>query len=148
MLITGHAKEKKEIIDKMSFNNLILQPVSLKNEKWALVYDSDDYDDANLLFELFLMASEKFGLLVEPPQWIELPKRSSASNFEQYINEDIDPKTHRAVLVLLPKFHYYAQVKRCLDRKGIISQIVLKNNVRKGAKSNNFGLSLASELLK
>jgi hypothetical protein len=41
--------------------------VSLKSEKWALIYDADDYDDANLLFELFMMASERFGLLVEDP---------------------------------------------------------------------------------
>jgi hypothetical protein len=54
-------------VDKNSFNNPILKPVSLKSEKWALIYDADDYDDANLLFELFMMASERFGLLVEDP---------------------------------------------------------------------------------
>lgn len=125
-----------------------MKPVSLKNEKWALIYDADDYDDANLLFELFMMASERFGLLVEAPQWIELPSRSHAHVFEQYIIEEINPKVHKAALVLLPRFTYYPQVKRSLDRKGIISQIVLKHNVKKGARNNTFGLSLASELLK
>lgn len=54
----------------------------------------------------------------------------------------------KAVVVLLPKFHYYAQAKRALDKKGVISQLVLKNNLRKGMNNSNFGLSLASELLK
>ena len=98
-----------------------MQPVTLKNEKWAIVYDEEDYEDANLLFELLMLASERFGILVEPPQWIEVPARSPPHIIEQYINEDVSPKLHKAVLVLLPRFTYYAQVKRSLDRKGIIS---------------------------
>ena len=53
--------------------------------QWVLVYDQDDYDDANILFELFTIASERFGLLVEDPQWLELPSRAPASLFEKYL---------------------------------------------------------------
>jgi hypothetical protein len=80
----------------------------LKNERWALVYDKDDFDDANLLYELFMVASERFGVLVEEPCWIEIPSRSYASVFEQFINDDVNIKIHKAVVVLLPRFTYYA----------------------------------------
>jgi hypothetical protein len=46
---------------------LILQPIPLKSAKWCLVYDQDDYDDANLLLELLMDASSRCGLVVEDP---------------------------------------------------------------------------------
>lgn len=107
----------------------------------------NDYDEANTILELFTIASERFGLLVGEPIWIELPGKASPQTFEKYINENVDQNL-KAVVVLLPKFHYYAPAKRALDKKGVISQLVLKNNLRKGMNNNNFGLSLASELLK
>ena len=72
-----------------------------------------------------MSASQRCGLNVEYPQWIEVPSKSTATTYEKYINADITAKTHRAVVVLLPRFTYYAQVKRSLDRKGVISQVVL-----------------------
>ena len=41
--------------------------MALKSEKWAILYEADDYNEANLLLELFTIASERFGLLVEEP---------------------------------------------------------------------------------
>ena len=75
LLITA-SNQKIEIIDKSSFNHHILCPVSLKSQTWAIVYDHDDYDEANALFEFFTIASERYGLLVEDPEWIEVPSRS------------------------------------------------------------------------
>jgi hypothetical protein len=57
-----------------------------------------------MLFELFMVASERYGVLIEEPTWIELPSRSQAHVFEQYINDDVNNKIHKAVVVLLPKF--------------------------------------------
>lgn len=57
----------------------------LKSGRWALVYDQDDYDDANLLFELLMTSSERLGLQVEDPQWIEVPSKSTATTYEKYI---------------------------------------------------------------
>jgi hypothetical protein len=55
-----------------------------------------------------MVASERFGVLVEEPNWIEVPSRSYASTFEQFINDDVNVKVHKAVVVLLPRFTYYA----------------------------------------
>jgi hypothetical protein len=35
-----------------------------------------------MLFELFMVASERYGVLIEEPTWIELPSRSQAHVFE------------------------------------------------------------------
>ena len=50
----------------------------------------------------------RFGLLVEDPQWIEVPSKSTATTYEKYIKEDIDSSVIKAVVVLLPRFNYYA----------------------------------------
>ena len=42
-----------------------------------MVYDVNDYDEANTTFEFFLQASERCNLFVEEPKWIELPQRSN-----------------------------------------------------------------------
>ena len=40
MIITGDAKRpNRTITDANSFQNQILQPVSLNNQKWVLIYD-------------------------------------------------------------------------------------------------------------
>lgn len=68
-----------------------------------------------------MSASERFELLVEDPQWIEIPSKSQANVFEKHIVEHINSKQYKAVVVILPRFNMYAQVKRCLDKKGVIS---------------------------
>ena len=61
-----------------------------------------------------------------------MPPRSTPAVFEKNIQAKVNVDKHKVVVVLLPRFTYYAPVKRCLDKLGIISQIVLKSNVRKG----------------
>ena len=72
-----------------------------------LIYDSDDYDYANLLFENLHIASEKLGTSVEDPYWLELRPRASPKEYEQAIKQQIDRKTTACVVVILPQFKMY-----------------------------------------
>lgn len=51
------------------------------------MYDVQDYDEANMILDNFTIASERYGLFVGDPVWIECPQKSNASVFEKYINE-------------------------------------------------------------
>ena len=42
----------------------LTQPVTLKQETWALVYSNRDYDNANALVDNFKKASGVFGIKV------------------------------------------------------------------------------------
>jgi len=111
----------RDIKDKSSFSNNILQPVSLKANQWIILYDGEDYNYANLMYEYLVKVSKKLGTSVEEPAWIELPYRSRPQDFEAEVKASVDARYYQAVVVLLPKFNYYSQVKRALDKKGIIS---------------------------
>ena len=73
-----------------------------------------------MIHEFFVEAGDRLGVLVGEPYWVELPERSSPQTFEKYINSDINENI-KAVVVCLPRFNYYAHIKRALDRKGVIS---------------------------
>ena len=109
------------------------------NQEWALIYDSEDYKYANLLFENLHVASEKLGTSVEEPYWIELRPRAQPRDYEQAISKQINRNSSCCVVVLLPQFKMYQQVKRALDKTGVISQIVLKTNLRKAEFKESFG---------
>jgi len=77
MLVIGDSKRPTRVItDANSFQNQILQPISLTSNGWVLLYDADDFKYANLLFENLHVASEKLGTSVEEPFWIELRSRA------------------------------------------------------------------------
>lgn len=100
---------KKEIVDKWSFTAQLLSPVALKQEQWAIVYESSDYDEANLLLELFMIASEKLGVLIEMPLWIEIgfsgkkDFKSIIQEYENAINYETKTNNLKAIIVCLPK---------------------------------------------
>ena len=53
------------------------QPIELKREAWALVYGQRDFDSANILVEMMQKASGAFGIRVEDPQWVEIPRNDN-----------------------------------------------------------------------
>ena len=74
-LIHGQLKKGEtctDIVNKFSFYTPILEPVKLLYENWALIYDAQDYAEANHLLDTLKAASAKFGTVVEEPYWIEV----------------------------------------------------------------------------
>jgi hypothetical protein len=67
------------------------------------------------------MASERLGMAVLEPYWIEVPSRSYPKTYESAIYSQIKPQLISVVVVLLPQFKFYSQVKRALDRVGVVS---------------------------
>ena len=103
MLVVGDSKRPtRTITDASSFQNQILQPVSLTNSGWVLIYDADDFKYANLLFENLHVASEKLGTSVEEPYWIELRARASPKDYENAIYNQVSASNSSCVVVLLP----------------------------------------------
>jgi hypothetical protein len=115
-------QEGREIVDKNSFYTPILQPIELKHEKWVLIYDSMDYDEANHLLDTLKAASIRFGCVVEDPYWIEVARKAPSKEWENETKAHIEgPEQFTGVVCLLPRSTYYAHVKRTLDRTGVVS---------------------------
>jgi hypothetical protein len=72
-ILNSETNKATEILDKSSYSMPYLEPMTLKKQKWAIIYDADDYDDANMLFECFILAGNKYGVQVEEPIWLEIP---------------------------------------------------------------------------
>ena len=50
MIMTGQFQnEFSPITNKASYTQRLLEPVDLQENRWALAYDVNDYDNANLL---------------------------------------------------------------------------------------------------
>jgi hypothetical protein len=54
---------------------------NLLHERWMLVYEAADYNNANNVFNTFKAASKTLGIKVEDPTWIELGSFKDSSGF-------------------------------------------------------------------
>ena len=96
--------------------------MNLLKDKWALIYDANDFDEAEHLFATLKAAGAKAGCVVEEPHWIEVARRSQSKEWENEIKAQIEgPKQFVGAVVLLPRTTYYAHVKRTLDKTGMVS---------------------------
>jgi hypothetical protein len=53
----------------------------LKKSTWAVIYSKFFTDEANAIFEKFAFASEKLGIKVEEPIWIEVKAKATEADY-------------------------------------------------------------------
>ena len=50
---------------------------------WLCFYEKSNYNDVENLYNTMKIASKKFGLNIEEPEWIEMPNKASAKNWKE-----------------------------------------------------------------
>ena len=117
----------------------IIFPVLQKKDmtKWILLYEQNNYCDADNIYNNLNKASKAFGLKIAEPEWVEMNKNSSAKDWTSTA-DDYFGKNKKdfefAIFLLGRNDKIYAELKRhSLCRNGYVSQVVkAKTILRKG----------------
>jgi len=106
--------------DMLAKGAKIMTPINFN--KWILIYDTANYENADTLYKKMLIASKVLGLNIKEPKWIEL-EYIDGKLIEGALN---GLKDYQFILVLITENRrQYKFVKKLLDtKKGIISQCV------------------------
>ena len=120
-----------------------IEPAQLLKGKWAIVYGTREYDQANALFENLQKASGAYGVRVEEPQWVEVKDSRNAEGYNTAIRSDINPKECLIVCVVVFNPDFKKGVKSFLDKGGVVSQFITAKKL--GGK---LSLGVFSNLLK
>lgn len=140
------ANGKMTPCDSQNMKNLPIQRPSeaLGHERWAIVYEKRNFNQANGLFDAFQQSSVKLGIRVEEPSWIEIDRADDAYTCEKSLKELIAAKkTPSIVLVMLSRDSYYKIFKSLCYKLGLVTQCILSKNFFKGVN-----LSVASNVLR
>jgi len=117
---------------------------ALLRERWAIVYEQKHFSQANNLFQTLQQASQKIGIRVEEPSWIELDKIADVASFKQNLKALIESKKRPCVvLVMLSMERFYKSYKSACYSMNVISQCVQYKNFGKG-----MNMSVASNVLR
>ena len=107
---------------------------------WLCFYEKSNYNDVENLYNTMKIASKKFGLNIEEPEWIEIPNKASAKIWKETARDFIckGKKEYSFALFLLGKNDYlYPELKKhSLCTNGYVSQVVKAKSIqKKGAMS-------------
>lgn len=109
------------------------------------MYGNREYNNANDLFASLQKAATAFGVVVEEPQWVEIPNTSSPKDYINAIKSDINPKTCKLVCVILYNPEFKKNVKAFLDQGGVPSQFI---TTKKLGGPKGIPMGVTSNLLK
>eukprot|EP00355_Strombidium_rassoulzadegani_P002716 CAMPEP_0168613156 /NCGR_PEP_ID=MMETSP0449_2-20121227/3304_1 /TAXON_ID=1082188 /ORGANISM="Strombidium rassoulzadegani, Strain ras09" /LENGTH=233 /DNA_ID=CAMNT_0008653777 /DNA_START=131 /DNA_END=832 /DNA_ORIENTATION=- len=122
------------------------QPLNCEHEKWAMVYHTRDYDLANQVISQFQRASKALGMRFNgDPFFLEIPEDNdcrnegvqntrNGNNYVHFINRDFGGGAGagtKIVFVIIQRDTDYSNVKKCLDRLGLVSQIMVQKNIQR-----------------
>ena len=122
------------------------QPLTVDHENWAMVYHNRDYELANQVISQFSKASRALGMKFNgDPFFTEIPDDNQARsdgvqntrnglNYVHYINRDFggaEGGRIKIVFVIIQRDTDYANVKKCLDNLGLVSQIMVEKNIKR-----------------
>ena len=116
------------------------QPLKLLANQWVIVYTGRDYDSANSLLENMKRAAGGFGILVQDPQWIEVPAeggRVGPKDFIKAIKSDVNPTNCKIVIVIIADPTIKKDIKSFLDKGGVPSQFITASVLQR-ARMNVF----------
>ena len=69
--------------------------------RWAIVYGQNDSDYANGLLSGFRSQAGAIGIVVQEPQWVEVPSgRPGFDDFKQVIMSDINPAECAIIIIV------------------------------------------------
>ena len=100
------------------------EPTQLLTEKWCLIYSEQDYDQANICFEMMQDASATFGVKVQEPFWVEVKdSKGSVRDGLGYIEhlQGFPFKQYRIAIVIIHDPKHKKAIKSHLDKQGIPS---------------------------
>jgi len=129
-------------------NVQLKNPIKLARESWALVYNGGndkDFATADKFWPDCQKAQGRMKIQVDEPQYVEVHPakgRPNAEDFIKAIKAEINPKSTKFVVVLLPDKNLKKGIKALLDQGNIPSQFVLNSTLFKGS------LSVYSNILK
>ncbi len=86
-----------------------------------MVYGQREYNCANDLYKGLQNASGIFGIVVEEPQWVEVPDSRNANDYIKAIMSDVNAKTCKIVCVILFNPDLKKGIKAFLDKGGVPS---------------------------
>lgn len=96
------------------------QPVEFKKDQWAILYSKRDFNHADKVYNSLYEARDGYGILVEEPQWVEIPGTDKAG-FISAVKSQFNPKVIGMVVVVLERREYKKDIKAALDVLGIPS---------------------------
>ena len=114
---------------------------------WLCFYEKSNYKDAEKLYDSLSKASGAFKLKVAEPEWIEMPNRSTATDWKEtaddYFGEGKQRDFDFVIFLLGKNDRLYTELKRhSLCKCGYVSQVVkAKSLSKKGV------LSVCSKIL-
>ena len=86
------------------------------------VYEKKNFDLATNMYNSFISAHKRLGLVVQEPAWYEVSSLASSAEFIGLIDADIKAKkVPDIVLFLLPRETYYSALKNACYSRGIVS---------------------------
>lgn len=94
--------------------------MNLAKERWAIIYEQRDFDFANILNDMMYKASSGYGITVDYPQWVEVP-RNGPDDYIKAIKSDINPKNCAVAVVLIGRKESKPRIKAFLDAGGVPS---------------------------
>ena len=118
------------------------QPIDMTGERWAMVYSAFDFNTTTYVFEQFQKAQGRFGIRVQDPQWVEIPKgedrKPKGQAWIDVIKSDIDPSFTTIAVVIIQKPDQKKYIKKVLDEMGVPSQFLLATKKLATAKIGVF----------
>ena len=109
------------------------EPVEFSN--WLLVYGERDYDTANTFFSNLVKAKDRYGFDVMEPSYCEIAGKASGRSFAKTIDSyltdcEADNVKFQFIVVISPFESMYKEIKLCLNRWSIPSQVVREHMAR------------------
>ena len=102
---------------------------------WACFYEKNDYNDAKNLYDGLIKASNKFGIKIAEPKWIEMESNSSAKDWTDLADDYFGNNKSDydfAIFLLGKKYNIYTQLKKnSLCKNGYVSQVVRVKTIQK-----------------
>ena len=102
---------------------------------WACFYEKNDYNDAKNLYDGLIKASNKFGIKIAEPKWIEMESNSSAKDWTDLADDYFGNNKSDydfAIFLLGKNCNIYTQLKKnSLCKNGYVSQVVRVKTIQK-----------------
>lgn len=115
----------------------------LKYQRWAICYQYRDTNSANDLLRDYISASQRIGIEIQEPVWIELDNMHNIQSFEQQLSALCESgKTPTIVLIMLSNENLYSSFKAVCYDHNVLSQCVQYKNFKK------VNMSVATNILK
>ena len=96
----------------------------LAKGKWAVIFLSTLYSEAELIEASFHAAKGKLGItVVEEPHWcqVDVKGKAKSSDYINKINQEISAKKFEVVIVVIGDKNIKAPIKAALDKLGVPS---------------------------